>query len=44
MEFADLEVIADRVYGVVLTMPMREDMKTVACGIPMKQELMRTSS
>jgi hypothetical protein len=44
MVFADSRVIADRVYGAVLPMSVREDMKTAACGMPMEQELMRTSS
>ena len=44
---ADRRVIADRAYGAVLLMPMREDMKTTAGGargVPMEQEPMRTSS
>jgi len=44
MVFADSRVIVDRVYGVALPMPMREDMKTTACGMPIEQEPMRTSS
>jgi len=44
MVFADSGVIADRVYGAALPMPMSEDMKTATCEMPMEREPMRTSS
>jgi len=47
MVFVDSRVIVDRACGAALLMPMREDMKTAArgaCGMPIEQELMRTSS
>jgi len=44
MVFADSRVIVDRVCGAGLSMPIREDMKTAAYGMPMEQEPMRTSS
>jgi len=44
MVFAYSRVIADRVCGAVLPMPMRKDMKTAAYSMPMEQEPMRISS
>jgi len=46
MMIADLRVIAERACDVVLSIPMREGVKTTAgraCRIPMRQEPMKTS-
>jgi len=39
MVFVDSRVIADGIYGAALPMPMKEDMKTAACGMCRRKQV-----